>query len=121
MPSIAELIAKHCDADAAAEVSRAAQDLNAPVDEEGRTLLHIAVAGRAPRTVAALLEAGVNVNVRDRQGSTALVESCRAGEAGLAGAILQARDDVDFVGNGLGETALHWACQVLRLFAKMQP
>jgi hypothetical protein len=43
MSSIAALIAAHRDADAAGEVSRA-QDLNAPVDEEGRTVSSHALA-----------------------------------------------------------------------------
>ncbi len=87
------------------------------VDSDGNTPLHVAVNSRsgmsgadAEETVRALIEAGYPVNNRNSSGTTALLLALRAGETGMATALLASGAD-PFAGDNSGESAASYALQ----------
>jgi ankyrin repeat protein len=80
--------------------------------EEGLTALHIAAQtdGLSAPTVNMLLELGLDVNLKDTAGQTALHISADVGNVKLIEKILQGSSAMRNAADNTGRTALHIAC-----------
>lgn len=78
-------------------------------DEDGRAPLHYAALLGEARVARLLLGAGADVNVRDALGRTPLFAPCRAGDAGVVGALLERADANVNARDEMGRTVLHTA------------
>ena len=87
----------------------------------GRTLLHFAY--DQPKSLALLIEAGVDIDARDNNGETALIQAARTGNSNSVRLLLKAGANID-VKDRTGMTALkyaekkgHAACaQMIRMY-----
>ena len=94
-----------------AEISALLQVVADPiiVDGNGATLLHFAVVWDCSNEVLqAMVESGVAVNVRNRNGITALMKACRRGNIDAMSVLLHAGADPNIV-DGNGNTLFRYA------------
>lgn len=92
-----------------ARISEGELDRHAPIDDSGRTILHECVAIRSLRAAVVLLEVEkVNVNLRDRDGNSALHVATDLRDGKMVLELLRHGADVSLK-NKRGETALHSA------------
>jgi uncharacterized protein len=87
---------------------QAGVDPDARSEFDGSTRLMHSAALNETEQVRILLEAGSDVNARDRHGETALMWAAAKGHGDLIRQLVAAGADVTLV-NDLGETALRWA------------
>jgi hypothetical protein len=76
-----------------AVLAQAGRDVNVPEAGNGRTALHYAAGYGHVSTAEALVNAGANVNARDRAGMTALGWACLKGHVDLVQLLLKANAD----------------------------
>ncbi|KAF5026432.1 hypothetical protein F66182_1497 [Fusarium sp. NRRL 66182] len=78
------------------------------VDEDGMTVLHLAVLGNSLATAQTLLDQSIDIESRDRYGATALVAAVLHNRAELASLLLSQGANAEAATNA-GETPLHLA------------
>ena len=66
------------------------------VDHELRSCLHLAATTGSTSVVKALLEAGANINIKDRQGRTPLADCIREGHRELALMLIEAGGGLEY-------------------------
>ncbi|MCJ1384369.1 hypothetical protein MMC17_007485 [Xylographa soralifera] len=81
------------------------------VNEQGQSLLHMAVIGAHFALVDFLISRGANVNVQDISGQTPLHHACRVRNVAIAKLLLGSRIDTEILTHN-GKTALHIAVEL---------
>ena len=89
------------------DLLEAGGDKNA-VDENGMTVLMLAVQERHVETVEVLLEKEANIEAKDAEGRTALMWAAETDHAGMAAALLEKKANIE-AKDADGRTALMWA------------
>ena len=70
-------------------VRKPGSGVNAPLDAQGKTALHLAVATQDEKTLRSLLRIGANPNQQDKDGQSPLFEAIRSGNLAFTGLLAQ--------------------------------
>ena len=81
------------------------------VDQQGQSLLHMAVRGANFALVDFLISKGANVNIQDMSGQTSLHRACRIRDIAIVKLLLGSRIDTEILSHN-GRTALHVAVEL---------